>query len=171
MKLLRIFCYWGKPQYTSTSDIVGDRAIICLVPFGTINLGDHLNPSNQALANKSLEYQGLLGCELGLQWEFSELSQNAVVVGKPGGYINTREYFQFLKKEVGAVRILILAHPLHAMRCKWVAEKIGFEVIGILDPGQVPYSPGNAHRQVRNSTFYIFWERLSRLHHMIKGWI
>ena len=136
--LKKILGYWGKPRYTSTSDIMGDGAIICPVPFGTINLGDHLNPSNQSLANKALEYQGLLGCKLGLQWEFYGLSDNAVVVGRPGGYINTLEYFQLLKKEVGTVRILILAHPLHAMRCRWVAEKLGFEVVGILDPGQGP---------------------------------
>ncbi len=172
----KLFGYWGPSKYLKTYQgaVIPPFDTIAVVPFGTIKLGDPINPSNRALAEAGLNYEENLRKPLTLQWEFEGIAQNSpVVVGKPGAdHISTRDFFLILRAARPQLKsIVILAHPMHAMRCKWVAEKLEFKVVGILDPGKVPYELGNPHIQIWCAPIYILWERVSRFHHWLKGWI
>ncbi len=170
--LKKVLGYWGHPSYAKAEEIRHIDAI-AVVPFGTRHVDQPNSWSNKALAEVAREYQKRFpGVKFMLQWEFAnEQVSPAQIVGIRGNpHISTRTFFAILTSYCANAKIGILAHPAHTWRCKWIAEKMGFRVY-VLDPGTIPYSPGNTHWQVRNSIFYLLWERLSRFHHALKGWI
>jgi hypothetical protein len=167
--------FWWTPKKFATNYEISALDAITAVPFGTNKVGEKLNPPNRALA-EALRINKLRFPKLAIlvQWEFADVLAGKFKlpafgqVGSPR--ISTKEFFELIKKtHPDCKKLGIVAHPWHAFRSKWIGEKEGFE-IKILNPNFIPWSPNDAHKQVR-SNVYIFWEFLSRIHHLLNRWI
>jgi len=65
---------------------------------------------------------------------------------------------------------VIVAHPAHILRCKAVAERMGFKV-KLPDVSSVPYEPSSKQWWTRNPLAFLIWELFARISWRKKGWL
>lgn len=112
------------------------------------------------------------------QWEIGDyLSKGKIATIKKGRvvsqYLNTYEVaFRAAEicKKLNIKKILILAHPHHAWRCKKTLEKLGLSV-GVIDTSGCPYDSSSNQIWTRSRALFIPREILARLMYLVKGYI
>lgn len=175
MSLKKILECWSHPPYATLAEMRSADAIT-LPPFGTHRDGESIGVSNYYLGEACRKlHQQLPNIPLLLQWEHEDMEEPKLPIQKRIGlrgshHINTREYFKAVAVTPHVKRIILIAHQDHVWRSKWIAEKLGFEVL-LADPGDIPYDPISEQWWTRSRRIFLCWEFLTRIHHILRGWI
>jgi uncharacterized SAM-binding protein YcdF (DUF218 family) len=111
------------------------------------------------------------------QWEIGEHITNGVihVIKKsrfPEKWFDTHEVaYQAneMCKQKNLTNVLVLAHPDHAWRCKKVLQKMGLNVVGVINTDGCPYDPLSRLKWTISWSDFIFREFLVRLMYLAQG--
>lgn len=179
-RLFQCFFDWRDKNY-ATKKQYDEAEVVIASSFGGKDPGNGDCKSNIFLANLANELHEEYGIPIIAQWEIGGLSNSTlkIIWGSrfKGEYLDTFEVaYQAAKKckELGIKKVLVLAHPDHALRCKWVLEEIGKKLklklkVSIIDASGCPYDPQSNQKWTRSARKFIPREILARLMYLAQG--
>lgn len=171
------FCWLDKIQKELKKKNMG--AIIAF-SFGGKN-SEEYGESNKFLASKIIPQfntcpELFQSCEVIAQWEIANQLHNCnlkTIHPSPKKYLDTYEVARqayVICKNRNINQVFVVAHPDHALRCKWTLEKLGLSV-GIIDTSGCPYDSSSNQIWTRSRALFIPREILARLMYLVKGYI
>lgn len=175
--------YWFRPETAPNGELkrhLDEVEAVVGVPFGTHSEFMPCGVSNRQIANEMIVVRNL-SCRSDLrliaQWEIAdhllELGDQVLYTEAPryDPHVSTRAFFCQLRGAFPDMRkIAVVAHPTHALRCKMVAEQLGFEV-GVLWTAGIDYDPASTQRWCRSPWLFVPWEFASWVLFLIRGWM
>ncbi len=180
-QIMRILLDW---KYTPDPHPLTSAQVIIGMAFGANQKGKMEPPgiSNEAIADRVFTLWNLKKLPVIVQREVAEALVKLRLPIEPELIISeTDEQFHINSFEVlrtaweycrnRNLRVAaIVAHPAHVLRCKSIAEKMGFSV-KLPDLSAVPYEPLSKQWWTRNKWTFFFWELFARISGRIKGYL
>jgi len=175
--------HWFRPEISPNGEVdhcLQEIEAVVGVPFGTHSEFMSCGVSNRQIAAEMIVVRNLSrrpDLRLIAQWEIAdrllELGEQVLYTDAPkyDPHVSTRAFFRQLRGAFPDMRrIAVVAHPLHALRCKMAAERLGFEVRVLWTSG-VDYDPTSVQRWCRSPWLFIPWEFASRILFLLRGWM
>ncbi len=174
-KLFQCFFCRRDTDYATEEEIENAEAAI-IFAFGGKNQEYGICESNAFLIERTNMLNKKYRIPIIAQSEIGDLLKNTPIKiikksRKKGKYLDSYEVaYQAIKicKKLGIKKVLVLAHPDHALRCKWTVEKLGLSTKTI-DTTGCPYDPLSNQYWTRSAWKFIPREILARLMYLVQG--
>lgn len=165
-RLFECLFFWHE-KYATEKEIQNAEVIIAF-SFGQTSFGP--DSSDWFLIRRAEKIFFQYGIPIIAQWEIGEHIANGVIciIKKsrfPEKWFDTYEVaYQAneMCEQKKFKNVLVLAHPDHAWRCDKVLQKMGLNVVGVINTDGCPYDPLSRLKWTTNWFNFIFRELLVR---------